>query len=122
MPTPPTRTRSRSSSPRRRRWRVIYAGRMTLPAADTVVTYADGLSAEILDRTAFHLVDPVWHDQPADTGTLTVDGRTVPVVGAVVGATDGTTLHVGDAPVRTGTDGWSFVVCHLVEEATGVEP
>jgi len=112
---------------------------MTLPAADTVVTYpdgdlastgtvlhveplADGRSAVILDRTAFHPIDPVWPDQPADTGTLTVDGRAVPVVGAVVGATDGTTLYVGDAPVRTGTDGWSFVVCHLVEDATGVEP
>ena len=86
---------------------------MTLPAADTVVTYpdgdlastgtvlhveplADGRSAVILDRTAFHPVDPVWPDQPADAGTLTVDGRAVTVVGAVVGATDGTTLHVGD--------------------------
>ncbi|MFE4951624.1 metal-dependent hydrolase [Leifsonia sp. NPDC056665] len=112
---------------------------MTLPAGDTVVTYpdgdlastgtvlhverlADGRSAVILDRTAFHAVDPVWPDQPADTGTLTVGGRAVPVVGAVVGATDGTALHVGDAPVRTGTEGWSFLVCHLVEDATGVEP
>ncbi|MEY9854334.1 alanyl-tRNA synthetase [Leifsonia sp. EB41] len=112
---------------------------MTLPAGDTVVTYpdgdlastgtvlhveplADGRSAVILDRTAFHAVDPVWPDQPADTGTLTVAGRTVAVVGAVVGATDGTALHIGDAPVRTGTEGWSFLVCHLVEDATGIEP
>ncbi|MEY9953915.1 metal-dependent hydrolase [Leifsonia sp. EB34] len=112
---------------------------MTLPAGDTVVTYpdgdlastgtvlhveplADGRSAVILDRTAFHPVDPVWPDQPADTGTLTVGGRTIPVVDAVVGATDGTTLHIGDAPVRTGTEGWSFLVCHLVADATGVEP
>ncbi|QNE34544.1 metal-dependent hydrolase [Leifsonia shinshuensis] len=112
---------------------------MTLPTADTAVTYpdgdlastgtvlhveplADGRSAVILDRTAFHPVDPVWPDQPADTGTLTVGGRVVPVVAAVVGATDGTTLHVGDAPVRTGTEGWAFLVCHLVDDATGVEP
>ena len=112
---------------------------MTLPAGDTVVTYPDGAlastgtvlhveplpdgrSAVILDRTAFHPVDPVWPDQPADTGTLTVGGRVVPIVGAVVGATDGTTLHVGDASVRTGTEGWAFLVCHLVEDATGVEP
>ncbi|CAM5288367.1 metal-dependent hydrolase [Leifsonia shinshuensis] len=111
---------------------------MTLPAGDTVVTYpdgdlastgtvlhveplADGRSAVILDRTAFHPVDPVWPDQPADTGTLTAGGRRVPVVGAVVGATDGTALHVGDAPVRTGTDGWSFLVCHLVDDATGID-
>ena len=112
---------------------------MSLPAGDTVVTYPDGdlastgtvlhlqplddgRTAVILDRTAFHPVDPVWPDQPADAGVLLVDGRSVPVVGAVVGATDGTTLHVGDAPVRTGTPGWAFVVCHLVEDTTGIEP
>lgn len=112
---------------------------MSLPAGDTVVTYPDGdlastgtvlhlqplddgRTAVILDRTAFHPVDPVWPDQPADTGVLLVDGRSVPVVDAVVGATDGTALHIGDAPVRTGTPGWAFVVCHLVEDATGIEP
>lgn len=112
---------------------------MSLPSIDTAVTYpdgdltstgtvvhveqlADGRAAVILDRTAFHPVDPVWPDQPADAGTLTVDGRTHAVVDAVVGATDGTVLHVGDAPVRTGTEGWAFVVCHLVDDATGIEP
>jgi alanyl-tRNA synthetase len=112
---------------------------MTYPATDTVVTYpdgdlaatgtvlhleplADGRTAVLLDRTAFHPVDPVWPDQPADTGTLAVGGRSYPIVDAVVGATDGATLHVGDAPVRTGTEGWAFVVCHLVEDAAGLEP
>jgi alanyl-tRNA synthetase len=112
---------------------------MSLPAGDTAVSYpdgdlastgtvlhvqplGDGRTAVLLDRTAFHPVDPVWPDQPADAGALVVDGRSVPVVGAVVGATDGTTLHVGNAPVRTGTPGWAFVVCHLVEDATGIEP
>ncbi|MCI0155178.1 metal-dependent hydrolase [Leifsonia shinshuensis] len=111
---------------------------MSLPAGDTVVTYPDGdlastgtvlhlqplddgRTAVILDRTAFHPVDPVWPDQPADAGVLLVGGRSVPVVAAVVGATDGTALHVGDAPVRTGTPGWAFVVCHLVDDATGIE-
>src|SRR6478609_672622 len=112
---------------------------MTLPSTDTAVTYpdgdltstgtvlhleplADGRTAVVLDRTAIHPVDAVWPDQPADEGTLTAGGRSYAVVDAVVGATDGTVLHVGDAPVRTGTEGWAFVVCHLVDDATGLEP
>jgi len=117
---------------------------MSLPnpinvTTDTVVTYpdgdlistgtvlhvqplADGKTAVVLDRTAFHPVDPVWPDQPADTGALTADRRSYPIVDAVVGATDGTTLYVGNAPVRTGTEGWAFVVAHLVDDASGLEP
>ncbi|MGO4299829.1 metal-dependent hydrolase [Leifsonia sp. RAF41] len=117
---------------------------MSLPnpisvSTDTVVTYpdgdltstgtvlrvqplADGRTAVVLDRTPFHPVDPVWPDQPADAGALTTDSRSYPIVDAVVGATDGTTLYVGDAPVRTGTDGWAFVVAHLVDDASGLEP
>ncbi|MEO7015752.1 MAG: metal-dependent hydrolase [Leifsonia sp.] len=112
---------------------------LTAISSDTLVTYpdgalastgtvvhvevlADGRAAVVLDRTAFHPIDPVWPDQPADRGVLSVDGVTHPVLDAVVGATDGTTLHVGDAPVRTGTEGWSFVVCHLVADAAGIVP
>lgn len=112
---------------------------MSLPTSDTIVTYpdgdltstgvvvmveklADGRSAVILDRTAFHPVDPVWPDQPADQGAIEAGGSVRPVLDAVVGASDGATLHVGNAPVRTGTDGWSFVVCHLVSDADGLEP
>lgn len=111
---------------------------MSLPRLDTLVSYpdgdltstgtvvhvqslGDGRSAVVLDRTAFHPVDPVWPDQPADFGHLTVDGRDYPVVEAVVGATDGEAFFVGDAPVRTGTEGWVFVVCHVVNDVSGIE-
>jgi len=104
--------------------------------ADTVVDYPAGATAStgvvvatlpvegglgvVLDRTAFHAVDAGWPDQPADRGTLEVGGVAYPVLDAIVGATDGGDLVVGrDIPVRTGADGWSFVVVHVVAaEAT----
>ena len=44
-----------------------------------------------------------------------------PVRDAVVAATDGEVLHLGaDIPVRKGTEGWAFVVAHLVDEGTAI--
>lgn len=123
----PTRPRSR------------YGRTVTLPTLDTTVLYpggatasegtvlhvqetAGGLAAVVLDRTAFHPVDSHWPDQPADRGVLVLsDGSHVVVAGAVVGATDGQSLLVGaDVPVRTGTEGWVFVVVHLVPGGTSI--
>jgi alanyl-tRNA synthetase len=105
---------------------------MTLPEASTRVTYpagelaatatvlhvepaGDGRVAVVTDTTSFHPVDASWPDQPADAGVLRVSGRELPVVDAVVAAHDGTTLHLGDdIPVRKGSEGWVFVVAHLV--------
>lgn len=100
-------------------------------SADTIVDYPAGALAStgtvvatvpvgsalgvVLDRTAFHAVDAGWPDQPADRGTLEVGGVVHPVLDAVVGATDGGDIRVGaDIPVRTGAEGWYFVVVHLV--------
>ena len=107
-------------------------------AAGTVVTYpagavrsvgtvlhvadaGEGRLAVILDRTAFHPVDSAWPDQPADRGSLrTAAGESV-VLDAVVGATRGEGIVLGpDVPVRTGTDGWTFFVAHLVDGAATV--
>jgi Ser-tRNA(Ala) deacylase AlaX len=77
---------------------------------------ADGLGV-VLDRTAFHAVDAGWPDQPADRGTLA--GH--PVLDAVVGATEGGEILIGaDIPVRTGAEGWSFVVVHVVASGTPI--
>ena len=90
-----------------------------LSSTGTVVHVADagaGRSAVVLDATAFHPVDTAWPDQPADRGTLHAAGRVLEIRDAVVGATDGGELLLGpDVPVRTGTEGWTFVVAHLVE-------
>ncbi len=111
---------------------------MTLPASGTIVLYPAGAtSAEarvlhvepiagdfepgravvILDRTAFHPVDVAWPDQGPDRGVLRAGGADVAVLDCVVGATDGTELFLGaDIPVRKGTDGWAFVVAHVIAQ------
>jgi alanyl-tRNA synthetase len=106
---------------------------MPLPTADTRVTYPDGdtsssgtvlhveplddaRSAVLLDVTAFHPVDTAWPDQPTDRGTMTTDAGTQPIVDAVTGGIHDGILHLGaDLPVRTGTEGWVFVVAHVIE-------
>ncbi|WP_448005518.1 metal-dependent hydrolase [Agromyces bauzanensis] len=106
---------------------------MPLPSQDTRVTYPDGelvastrvlhvaatddgRNAVITEATSFHPVDATWPDQPADTGTLRVRGVAHVIRDAVVAATDGESLHLGsDIPVRKGTEGWAFVVAHLVD-------
>jgi alanyl-tRNA synthetase len=121
---------------------------MTLPATDTIVTYPSGATegaatvlhiepveteaggrfAVLLDATPVHPVDAGWPDQPSDRATISWSGGTASVDagagqfgGAVVAATDCTALHLGrDIPVRKGTEGWAFVVAHLVTDAPPV--
>ncbi|MBT2498055.1 metal-dependent hydrolase [Agromyces sp. ISL-38] len=111
---------------------------MTLPTRDTRVTYPDGAVeararvlhvapagegrvAVVTDVTSFHPVDAAWPDQPADTGVIRSGGTALPVLDAVVAASDGTELFLGiDIPVRKGTEGWAFVVAHLLDEGAAI--
>jgi alanyl-tRNA synthetase len=103
-------------------------------SSDTIVDYPTGATSSsgvvlatlalpeglgvVLDRTAFHAVDAGWPDQPADRGTL----AGYPVLDAVVGATDGGEILIGgDIPVRTGAEGWSFVVVHILAADSPIE-
>lgn len=106
---------------------------MTLPTQDTVVLYPSGsvrnaatvLHAEVLpggrvavllDATSVHPVDAGWPDQGADAAVLRIGEIDHTVVDAIVGATDGAELHLGrDIPVGKGTEGWAFVVVHVLE-------
>ena len=106
---------------------------MTLPSVATQVDYpvgqtrstatvlhveprADALFAVLLDSTPVHPVDAGWPDQGPDRAVLRVAGAELAVLDCVVGATDGSALHLGrDIPVPKGTPGWAFVVVHLVE-------
>ena len=81
-----------------------------------VVPLAGGRVGVVLDRTPFHPVDTAWPDQPADAGTLRTAGGDLPVLAVLTAGVHDGELHVGpDLPVRTGTDGWTFVVVHVVE-------
>lgn len=111
---------------------------MTLPSTDTVVTYPVGALAGtatvlhvqpvagarfavLLDATPVHPIDAGWPDQGPDRATLTWADGTAVVSDCVVAATDGSELFLGkDIPVRNGTEGWTFVVAHLVAQAPAV--
>jgi alanyl-tRNA synthetase len=105
---------------------------MTYRTADTRVSYPtgatetsavvlhvedlpDGSRAVLLDATSAHPVDAGWPDQGADHGVLFAGTVEVTLLDCVVGATDGTGLYLGrDIPVPKGTEGWAFVVAHIV--------
>jgi alanyl-tRNA synthetase len=111
---------------------------MPLPTTDTVVSYPsgatsatatvihtetldDGRVAVLLDATPCHPVDAGWPDQGPDRATLSWGQVNAEVIDCVVGATDGIRLYLGaDVPVRKGSEGWAFVVAHLVEVAPPV--
>ncbi|MEO6944272.1 MAG: metal-dependent hydrolase, partial [Lacisediminihabitans sp.] len=106
---------------------------MTLPSRDTLVSYPsgalsgtgttlhvdlrpDGRAVVVLDATPCHPVDSGWPDQGPDRATLEWDGAVHPLLDCVIGATDGIHLYLGaDIPVRKGTEGWVFVVAHIID-------
>lgn len=106
---------------------------MTLPSADTRVSYPDqatasvgtvlhvepmgeGRSAVLLDTTAAHPVDTAWPDQPADRGRMRWPGGEAQLVDVVTGGIHDGALFLGsELPVRGGTEGWVFVVGHVIE-------
>lgn len=71
----------------------------------------------VTESTPFHPVSHIWPDHPADKGTIQSNGEEFEVidcqVGAIALATN--TLYVGSAiPVKRDTDGWVFVVVHVL--------
>lgn len=98
---------------------VDYPAGATISRGTVLATISlDAGLGVVLDRTAFHAVDAGWPDQPADRGTLA--GH--PVLDAVVGATQGDEILVGrDIPVRTGAEGWAFLVVHVLAADAGVK-
>ncbi|PPI02360.1 metal-dependent hydrolase [Rathayibacter sp. AY1D1] len=81
----------------------------------------DGRWAVVLDATAAHPVDSTWPDQGPDRGALVVAGERLPLIDCRIGAWQGGELHVGERlPARLGTPEWSFVVVHIVDDASSL--
>ncbi|WP_426324332.1 metal-dependent hydrolase [Microbacterium sp. E-13] len=99
------------------------AGALASRGTVVLVTDAgDGRRAVVLDETAFHPVDTAWPDQPVDRGALRIGDTEIPVLDAVVAATQGEELLLGPGvPVRTGSEGWTFAVAHLVDGSAPVD-
>lgn len=79
---------------------------------------AGGRTGVVTAETPFHPVDHTWPDHPADFGTITVGETGHKIVDCVIGATQaGTdTVILGpDIPVRRGSEGWHWLVVHLVD-------
>ncbi|MEV4616580.1 metal-dependent hydrolase [Kitasatospora sp. NPDC049258] len=82
---------------------------------------ADGRPAVITEATPFHPLDHTWPDQPADHGSLTVDGVEHAVVDCLTGALgpDGGDVLVGaEIPVRRGDEDWSWLVLHVLPQSS----
>ena len=106
---------------------------MPLPTTDTTVTYPDGATTSTgtvlhveplsdgrsaVSSTPRHSIRSTPHGptSPPDRGTLTTAAGEQPIVDGVTGGTRDGQLHLGaDMPVRTGTEGWTFVVAHIIE-------
>ena len=78
---------------------------------------AGGNVGVITGTTPFHPRDHAWPDQPGDHGELCAGGVRYPVEDCLTAAraADGGELFVGpDIPVRRGTEGWAWLVLHVV--------
>ncbi len=77
----------------------------------------DGRYAVVTGATPFHPLDHTWPDQPADRGSLTVEGVEYEVVDCLTGAVgpaDPALLVGADIPVRRGDEEWSWLVLHVL--------
>lgn len=94
---------------------VLWAG----PDASGELTYV------ITGETPFHPLDHTWPDQPGDTGQLCIGGTVLPVVDSVtaaIGPDSDVPVFGPDITARRGTEGWGFLVAHVVAAASAPAP
>jgi len=102
--------------------------------SSTLVTFADGAvdgvgtvirvepttagSVVVVDATPFHPVDHTWPDQPGDAGSISIGEASASVSEAVMAAlsADGEFAVGSEIPAKRGTEGWTWLVAHTLEE------
>jgi alanyl-tRNA synthetase len=88
-----------------------------------ICAVSDGTESGVLitETTPFHPLDPTWPDQPGDTGVIEVGGRSFQVsdsLTAAVSKEDGSLFFGRSIPARRGSSDWSFVVAHIIADAS----
>ena len=99
----------------------VSFARNALTASTSVlrVENVDGVAVVVVQETPFHPVDHTWPDQPGDTGAIARGTDSARLGEAVMAAvsTDGTFAVGQDIPVKRGTDGWTWLVAHPLEDS-----
>ncbi|CAM3076986.1 alanyl-tRNA editing protein [Vibrio mytili] len=89
------------------------------------VDHQENVTYVVTETTPFHPVSHIWPDHPADKGVLRYGGELIEVMDCQVGAIEQQTgeLYVGSAiPVKRDTEGWVFVVVHVIPPSPSLEP
>ncbi len=98
---------------------VSFAGGAT--RGESVVTRVEPSprgAAVVVASTPFHPVDHTWPDQPGDAGEIIAGDQRAAVTEAVMAAVgpEGQFAVGTDIPVRRGTEGWVWLVAHLLDD------
>lgn len=92
----------------------ILFTKKTSPAAPTILV--------ITESTPFHPLDHSWPDQPSDQGTITINGKTIPVQQCLTAALNNQTeeflldQEIKNRKIRRDDPHWFFLVAHLIED------
>ena len=76
----------------------------------------------ITESTPFHPLDHSWQDQPSDKGTISINGKTIPVQQCLTAALNNQTeeflldQEIKNRKIRRDDPNWFFLVAHLIED------
>lgn len=91
---------------------------LTLKSKVVMLKQSELGNVVITEKTPFHPISYTWPDQPGDIGTINILGTSLKVINSIVGASNANNDFFFDKniPVKRFEYGWSFFVCHIVED------